>query len=159
MLIARECGLTGATDFEAAELLGIDERTLNLWRARDEEFRDALRIGKDIADGKIEATLYHKARGYSFRSEKIFQHDGQIIRAETIEHVPPSDTAMIFWLKNRQRQQWRDRFEADVSGEVTHTHEVGNDARRLAIGLLATLRKALEAGDETPLTIEGEKVE
>jgi hypothetical protein len=153
---AKELGLTGATDFEAAQALGVSERTLNMWKARDPEFAAALRISKDIADGMIEATLYHKARGYSFRSEKIFQHEGQIIRAETIEHVPPSDTAMIFWLKNRQREKWRDQQDHRVDGDVNVSVTVDADPRRLAIAMLATLRKALEAGESVPLTIEGE---
>jgi hypothetical protein len=149
---AVELGLTGATDFEAAEALGIDDRTLRLWKARDPAFAKALTISKDIADGKIEATLYHKARGYTFRSEKIFQHEGAIIRAETLEHVPPSDTAMIFWLKNRQRDKWRDKVDVEGQIEHEHRHTIDADPRRLAIAMLATLRKAIEA----PPVIEGE---
>jgi hypothetical protein len=144
---ATELGLSGATDFEAAEALGISVRTLNTWKARYPAFAKALSVSKDIADGKIEASLYHKARGYTYRSEKIFQHEGQIIRAETREHVPPSDTAMIFWLKNRQRDRWRDQQDHKVDGQIDHqhTHTIEADPRRLAIALLATLRKAVEA--------------
>lgn len=149
---ARELGLSGATDYEAAQALGISVVTLNQWKARDPEFRAALQIGKDIADGLVEASLYHKARGYSFRSEKIFQYEGQVIRAETVEHVPPSDTAAIFWLKNRQRDKWRDVQQMEHSGTVEH--KITEDPRRLAIALLATLRKAMEA--PATLQIEGE---
>lgn len=153
MAEAVELGLSGATDFEAAEQLGISMSTLNAWKARDPAFAKALTVSKDIADGRIEATLYHKARGYTFRSEKIFQHEGAIIRAETLEHVPPSDTAMIFWLKNRQRDKWRDQQDHKLDGQIehNHTHTIEADPRRLAIALLATLRKAVEA----PM-IEGE---
>lgn len=137
---AKELGLSGATDFEAAEALGISVMTLNRWKARDPGFASALQLGKDIADGRIEATLYHKARGYTFRSEKIFQHEGRVIRAETIEHVPPSDTAMIFWLKNRQRDKWRDtqNLEADVNVKTD-----APDPTQLALALLATMQAAV----------------
>ncbi len=157
LAIARELGLSGATDFDASEAFGISTRTLNTWKARDPEFAAALRIGKDIADGLVEATLFQKARGYSFRSEKIFQYEGQIVRAETVEHVPPSDTAIIFWLKNRQREKWRDVQDHKLQGEIDHkhTHTIEEDPRRLAIALLATLRAGMEASTE-PLTIEGE---
>ena len=30
------------------------------------------------------------------------------IYAPYVEHVPPSDVAMIFWLKNRDPEHWRD---------------------------------------------------
>ncbi len=151
---AHELGLSGATEFEIAEELGIAVRTLRLWKARDPGFAKALQTGKDIADGLVEASLYHKARGYSFHSEKIFHHEGVITRVPVVEHVPPDTTAMIFWLKNRQRDRWRDKL--DVEGEIEHRHTVEHDPRRLAIALLATLRKAIEA---PVTTIEGETVE
>jgi hypothetical protein len=153
---AHELGLSGATEYEAADALGISLRTLQLWKARDPGFAKALQIGKDIADGKVEASLYHLARGYTFHSEKIFQHEGQVIRVPIVEHVPPNTSAAIFWLKNRQRDKWRDKFEVEgeVNGTVEHRHTVEADPKRLAIALLATLRKAIEAP-----TIEGEVVE
>lgn len=154
---AKELGLSGATDFQAAQTLGVDVVTIHRWKVRDPEFAAALRVGKDIADGLIEATLYHKARGYSFRSEKIFNNDGVITRAETVEHVPPDTTAMIFWLKNRQREKWRDVQDHKVQGEIEHKVSITDDPRRLAIAMLATLRKAAET--EGPVLIEGETVE
>jgi len=148
---ARELGLSGATDFEAAEHFGIHVSTLNKWKIRHPEFAAALRLGKDIADGMVEASLYHKARGYTYRSEKIFQHDGQIIRAETVEHVPPDTTSMIFWLKNRQKERWRDQQELKVDGAIA----TDQDPRALAIAMLATLRAAMETPPAAPM-IEGE---
>ena len=49
-------------------------------------------------------------------TEKIFCSRGKVIRVETVEHYPPDTTAMIFWLKNRQPDRWRDR------AEVEHQH-------------------------------------
>lgn len=149
MAEARELGLSGATDFEAAEELGVSQITLDRWKRRHPEFREALSLGKDIADGKVVASLYHKARGYTFRSEKIFNNDGVITRAETIEHVPPDTTAAIFWLKNRQREAWRDvkDVEATVDVNVNHT----GDLREIALAMVATI----QAGMAAPM-IEGE---
>ncbi len=39
----------------------------------------------------------------------------------TIKHYPPDTTACIFWLKNRQRDKWRDRLDHEHSGEVKIT--------------------------------------
>jgi hypothetical protein len=30
-----------------------------------------------------------------------------------VAHVPPDTTACMFWLKNRRRQDWRDRVDLD----------------------------------------------
>lgn len=146
---ARELGLYGATDFEAAQALGISEMTLNQWKARHEDFRAALQIAKDIADGRIEAMLYHKAHGYTYRSEKVFCTDGVVTRVPVLEHVPPSDTAMIFWLKNRQRERWRD--EKQISGEVDVNVNHTGDLREIALAMVATI----QAGMAAPM-IEGE---
>lgn len=145
---AKELGLSGATDFEAAQALGINMATLNRWKARYPELRDALNIGKDIADGLVEATLYHRARGYSFRSEKIFCVDGIVTRVPIIEHVTPDTTAAIFWLKNRQRDKWRDEKQLSIDGEV---NIVSTDFRELALAMIATI----QAGMAAPM-IEGE---
>ncbi len=63
-------------------------------------------------------TLYQRAVGYEVRTEKVFKDGASIIRVETTEHVPPDVTAQIFWLKNRRRENWRERNEA-FTGPVT----------------------------------------
>ena len=57
----------------------------------------------------VERSLYSRAVGYSFNSEKIFcNKDGEVTRVPIVEHVPPDVTAQIFWLKNRKPTEWRD---------------------------------------------------
>ena len=90
MTEARELGLSGAADFEVAQHFGVPTPTISNWKRRHPEFAAALRSGKDIADGLVEASLYHKARGYSYKSEKNLVVDGKVERVPTIEHVPPT---------------------------------------------------------------------
>lgn len=150
---ARELGRAAATEFQIAEHFGVDPKTINQWSARDPEFAAAIRIGRDLADDMVERALYHKAMGYSFKSEKIF-HSAEtgVVRVPTIEHVPPDTTSMIFWLKNRRRSEWTDQQSVRIDGELT----VKTDPKALAIAMLATIRAALEAGEAPPM-IEGEK--
>lgn len=115
---AEKLCILGATDVQLADFFGVSIPTLYAWAARNEEFLSALKTGKDAADERVERSLYHKAIGYTFESEKIFQHQGEIIRAQTREHVPPDTTAMIFWLKNRRKDLWRDKTEQDVNINV-----------------------------------------
>jgi hypothetical protein len=107
----------GATDVEIADFFEISIPTIYNWANTVPEFFDALRVGKDAADERVVRSLYGKATGYTFESEKVFQYDGQIIRTAIREHVPPSDTAAIFWLKNRRRAEWRDKHEHEVTGK------------------------------------------
>lgn len=122
----------GATDVEMADFFGVAVSTFYLWKNKQPDFSEALKTGKAAADERVERSLYHKATGYTFESEKVFQYQGQIIRAPFREHVPPDTTAMIFWLKNRRPDEWRDK------SEVHHKHSVSDmsddDLARIAAG-------------------------
>lgn len=111
---AKLCAL-GATDMDIAELLGVSGRTIYRWSAAHPEFCQSLKQGKEPADDRVVRSLYHKAVGYSFESEKLFQHQGKIIKEKVTEHIPPDTTAAIFWLKNRRKDEWRDKTEKDVT--------------------------------------------
>lgn len=101
----------GLTDKQLAMLFGVSEGTIQNWKRKHPEFLDALNEGKSIADSKVVASLYERATGYSHPEEKIFQFDGEVIRADTIKHYPPDTAAAIIWLKNRRPGEWRDRVE------------------------------------------------
>ena len=107
----------GATDVELADFFGVERTTIWRWTNQFPEFCNALKTGKDAADDRVERSLYHRAVGYTFDSEKVFQHQGEIVRAPVREHVPPDTTAIIFWLKNRRPDLWRDRREHEVTGK------------------------------------------
>lgn len=118
----------GATDKEVAEYLEVSDRTIYRWKAQYPKFCQALKTAKDIADDRVERSLYNRAVGYSFESEKVFQFQGEICRADVVEHVPPDVTAAIFWLKNRKPEQWRDVKALEHSGKLILTHEDALDA-------------------------------
>jgi hypothetical protein len=90
--------------------------------------------GKAEADDRVERSLYSRAVGYSFNSEKIFcNKDGEVTRVPYVEHVPPDVTACIFWLKNRDPAHWRDAWQLDATlGKYIvsdYCREVGCSAR------------------------------
>lgn len=148
----RQLALGGATDYEIAEHFKVSFVTLNLWRRNDEGVRNALAVAKEIADKRVEASLYQKATGYTFNSEEIKVIDNQIVRVPTKVHVPPDTTSAIFWLKNRDRENWRDQQNVDISGVI----ETKSDLREIAIAMIATLKAAMLGEDEPVKTIEGE---
>lgn len=125
---AEKLAALGATDRDVAEFFGISEATLHRWKHTQPEFCDALKVGKEASDQRVEQSLYRKAVGYTFDSEKVFQHQGEIVRAKTVEHVPPDTTACIFWLKNRRPDLWRDKQVVEHEGEI----EVTDARERLA---------------------------
>jgi hypothetical protein len=141
------CSL-GATDVDLADFFGVSDRTIYRWAAKHEEFCQALKAGKDVADERVVRSLYHKAVGYTFDSEKVFNNNGVITRAKSREHVPPDTTAGIFWLKNRRRGEWRDKQDLEhtgADGGPIQTEATVIDAASMTSEERATMRSILVA--------------
>lgn len=100
----------GFTDKELAVFFKVCEKTINVYK-KDPAFIQSLKEGKAISDGQVVRSLFERACGYEHPEEKVFCHEGEIIKCMTIKKYPPDTTACIFWLKNRDPQQWRDRVE------------------------------------------------
>lgn len=114
---AKLCAL-GATDFELADFFEVDTRTIYRWKNVHEEFCHALTCGKERADERVERALFNRAVGYSFESEKVFNHQGEVVRAPIVEHVPPDPSAAKLWLVNRKPDKWRDKQEHEHTGQI-----------------------------------------
>lgn len=107
----------GATDREIAEALDIAESTLYLWRHTHPEFLEALKLGKEAADDRVESALYHRAIGYRHDAIKIMQNSGQVIIEPYVEHVPPDIGAIKLWLTNRRPDRWREKQVTELTGK------------------------------------------
>ena len=114
---ARKLCKLGASDRELADFFNVSVRTIARWQTEHAPFQRALKLGKAAADDRVERTLFHKAIGYSFEAEKIFQYQGQPVRVTYREHLPPDTTAMMFWLKNRRPGAWREAKDHEISGQ------------------------------------------
>jgi len=110
----------GAIDTEVAGFFNVDVRTLYRWQLNHPEFRQALKAGKSAADDRVEKALYRRATGYSHDAVKIFVNkEGEVTKVDYVEQYPPDTTAGIFWLKNRRREEWRDKYDHEHKGKVT----------------------------------------
>ena len=105
----------GFIDTQLAELLGVNESTITRWKQASPELMHALKEGKGIADARVVRSLYERATGYEHQEMHISNYQGVITQTEITKHYPPDSTAMIFWLKNRQPDKWRDKQEIDFT--------------------------------------------
>lgn len=134
----------GCTDVELADFFNVSAWTINHWRSQYPEFSKSTRLGKDQADDRIEHSLYHRALGYTFDSEKIFCKDGDVTRVPYREHVPPDTAAASLWLRNRRPDKWRDvhKFEHGTPGDFDRLSDddLADEIRReiAAVGPLAS---------------------
>lgn len=114
---AHKLCLLGATDAQLADFFGVTEQTINNWKQRHPTFFESLKSGKEDADAKVAASLYHRALGYSHPDVHISNYQGEITVTPIIKRYAPDTTACIFWLKNRQPKDWRDKQEHEVTGK------------------------------------------
>lgn len=115
-LLTRLCKL-GLTDEQLADFYEVSVATIYNAKNRDQEFLEAIKKGKEIADAAVGEALYQRATGYEHEAVKIQQYEGQIIETPYIKHYAPDTTAAIFWLKNRRRDDWRDSKNIDVQSK------------------------------------------
>jgi hypothetical protein len=104
------CAL-GATDMEVADFLEVDVRTLYRWKGEHEAFCQALKAGKEVADERVQRSLYARANGYEHDEVDIRVVGGEIIQTPIRKYYPPDTTAAIFWLKNRKPEEWREKVD------------------------------------------------
>lgn len=140
----------GATDAELADFFEVTISTISLWKVKHEEFSEALKLGKEVADKRVEEALYNRAMGYSHEETDIRVVDGAVVMTPMIKHYPPDTTAAIFWLKNRKPGEWRDVRQNELSGrdgkpiETQGSLNVGS----LPTEVLEQIMKARDAAEQ-----------
>lgn len=114
---AKLCKL-GATDMELADFFECGIPTLYRWRAEHPEFQNAIKLGKQDIDERVERSLYQRAVGYSHPDVHVSNFQGNVTLTPIVKHYPPDVAAAFIWLKNRQPEKWRDKHEVEHSGKV-----------------------------------------
>lgn len=127
LLLLEAWARDGLTDIQIAENIGINVRTLYLWKKKSIPIFQSLKVGKEVADIEVENALRKKALGFREKEQtvstrKTVEYDnGKRVReitepivTEVERYYPPDTTAQIFWLKNRKPKQWRDKQEQKV---------------------------------------------
>ncbi len=114
----------GFTDKELADFFKVKEQTINNWKNAHPEFFESLKKGKyELDTGKVVNSLLRRALGYQYTektkvlSKTAASETGEaklITVKEVTKEVAPDPTSMIFWLKNRQPDEWRDKQSIEL---------------------------------------------
>jgi hypothetical protein len=117
----------GLTDVMIASILGVNEVTLNRWK-QDESFVQALKKGKSDSDSQVIKSLYKRAIGFS-QTEEVVIKTGEVI--PFTKHYAPDVMACMYWLNNRQREDWKQRQDITSNGETltAYTIKAGDDSK------------------------------
>lgn len=117
---AKLCVL-GATDIEIADFFGVSVASLYRWKNEHPEFCESLKVSKEIADDRVERSLFARANGYEHEEVDIRVVDKRIVQTRLRKFYPPDTTAAIFWLKNRRPALWRDKTDIEHTGSINVT--------------------------------------
>ena len=102
----------GLTDEQIAKNAGIKIRTFYEWMERFPQIAQAIKKGKAPVDFEVENALLKRAKGYEWEETTTeIDSNGKKHINKVTRHVPPDVGAIVFWLKNRKRDRWRDRPE------------------------------------------------
>ena len=125
------CAQQGMTDTQAAEYMGISERTLNYWKKQHEEFLQAYKNGSDEKSEKVVGALFKRALGYDYEETELIEDDkGGVITKVKKKHMAANPVSIFFWLTNKRPDEWRHRQEnIDIGDKKVHvTFEVTDSA-------------------------------
>lgn len=125
----------GLSEKQIAHNLGISKSTMENYKNAHLDFLDSLKRGKEVADSKVENSLYKKATGYRYREQQAIKvkeshyddkgkkvEKEKVVIVEVEKEVQPETAAMKFWLVNRQKARWKD-----------NPHKVKNDNEMLKL--------------------------
>ncbi len=105
-----------ATDAKLAFMLGISRRTLQYWKTRHPEFKQAVHDGKHVCDSVVASRLYDRATGCEITEQKavtvaIGEGQSELQIVDLKKEIPPDTAAAKHWLALRDPERWKDRQE------------------------------------------------
>lgn len=114
LTLLKDWAMDGLTDEQLMDKMDVSSTTFYRWQNEHREIREALKKGKTYADAKVKQSLFELTQ------PKIIEEESKEIRAsedgtrteiirKTKRYREADIRAIIFWLKNRQPDQWRNK--------------------------------------------------
>lgn len=136
----------GCTEKQIAEFFDVSPQTITAWKQEFPDLLATLKDGKKWADEHVIDSLYRRALGYTLELKR-----GSLIDEK---HIPADPLSMIFWLKNRQPQDWRDVHAIESRFVIELTNRVGTALNAVLPERCPHCKKDLTLREETIKTLE-----
>jgi hypothetical protein len=98
----------GAIQSEIADAFDVSTTTLQNWISKYPQLHDAVQVGVDTFNSRVERALAERAIGFWITIDELRDEQGKVIQPEQRKYYLPDTRAIIFFLKNRMRGKWRD---------------------------------------------------
>lgn len=136
-LVVHICKLISSDSYSVEEicsLSGINEATYYRWKKDKNEFCEAIKKAKasfnELVIVEAQKSLLKKVRGYSVQEKrtvtvdtgKLDENGNQIFKEKeniiTDKHFQPDTAAIIFTLCNRDPDNWKNRVDNNLVGNI-----------------------------------------
>lgn len=132
LLVAAWCR-NGLTDIDICKNLDIGKDAFIEYKKTYSELSDILKLNKEVVDTQVENALLKAAMGYTIDEHT---YEGGELTKTVVKEVAPNTTALIFWLKNRNKEAWRDTQNIDHSGKLALDVDIDRmDDNEILIGI------------------------
>jgi hypothetical protein len=135
--------LLGCIDKSLAEFFDVSESTISEWKVTHKEFSEALQGSKIIADANVAEQLYKRCIGFYYDEVTFEKIDSlKFLLTERIntkpykkkvvrKYVIPDTGAITMWLKNRQKDLWRDKQNHEFEFEKLSNEQLDEIVNRI----------------------------
>lgn len=112
---------------QISQNMGIAYGTLFEWQREFPQLHDTIKKGQMVVTEEVENAMFMAATGYEYEEETSeLDNDGNLIVVKKVKKSQaPNVTAQIFWLKNKNPQEWKDRVEVKNEHEGKIIVELG----------------------------------
>lgn len=137
----------GFTEAEIGAIVGYQGENAGSWIAgimkSNPEVKDAIKIGRKIADANLVANMYKSAIGYEYEETEEIVSGDKITIKKKHKHQPGNSTMQMFLAVNHMPEQYKNRVETTKKGFVLNTNvEIsGEQIEKLAGKLLDTAKQ------------------
>ena len=113
--VAYLLALLGATDKQIANVMDVNQDTLDRWKRDKPEFLEALNRGKLGADTKVVEAFYKCATGYYYEEDETRVVNKEVIVTRVTKYKPPDPWTCSRWLALRQRGTWSETTKVEIT--------------------------------------------
>ena len=122
----------GMNNTELAKILGVSTTTIKNWRSNSEEFLATYQLAKLKAKEAVEGALFNRAVGYTYEKETItIDSKGEQRTVIDTVVVVPDVTAQQFFLKNKDPENFKDKSEQHITGQLDHKNTTETPEQQL----------------------------
>lgn len=115
--------MMGADNQQIAVYFDVHVKTIQYWMKNYPQFAEARKRGGMACSMEAANSLFRTCMGFHEYEERVFRVGTELITKRVKVYYPPNVRALMFWLSNKEREQWTTGSNSKVKYEGTVKHE------------------------------------